>query len=216
MSTERTRGSLRATLRTKALLCMHLADLHPRGLKPHEVAHHRAAGVLPDGIDDPAEASNHWHALANVADGNEPAPRDIAAYAGTLDRQIQVRVTLDGDDPFGTSLADFAADNEDVDDVLAWARQTTAGHTRTFGGGAAPAFTVTLIRSFELRGRYHVSLEGVSTGAWMSMAGWVSRAGDFWPAGVAVVGKTRQKAVDLAVVEADSIGEAMFRTVGAA
>ena len=54
----------KATLLTKASICDALAKRIKRPLKGFEVAHHRAHGVLPAGIDDPTTAAAYWRGRA--------------------------------------------------------------------------------------------------------------------------------------------------------
>lgn len=72
-----------ATMKAKAAICDALARYYPRGLKPFEVQHHRGAGVLPPGINDPLEAAIHWDARAAEveAEAAQAAEADAEAQA---------------------------------------------------------------------------------------------------------------------------------------
>lgn len=59
-------------------------------------------------------------------------------------RDRRVRVAMEGERAFNTSLAAFAR-QEGVEDAVAWASQASGGSSRWFGGGAGVAYQVTII-----------------------------------------------------------------------
>jgi len=69
---------------------------------------------------------------------------------------VRVRVAMEGERAFNTSLATFAR-QEGVEDAVAWASKASGGASRWFGGGAGVAYQVTVIphssASVRARGR---------------------------------------------------------------